>query len=337
MNYITGYIDNIPQVSTKLTLADFFGAVRVRWSINRNSYRINPGLYAVGNPNNNSDIFVSANYKLSFDHLRKNLSGLNAWILVIDTKGINVWCAAGKGTFGTKELISKIETFLSNSKIETRKLILPQLGAVGVSAQEVKSTTGYNVIYGPVEARDIKDFIKNNYKATEKQRIIEFNFKSRLILTPVEIIGHFKYLLFLISLLFIIAGFKNSNFSIDNSLSDFSIIFINLFLAYVGGTVIVPILLPYIPFRNFSFKGLLFSLVISASIYFANLLGNNILEQISFLMMNAAICSFTAMNFTGTSTYTSYSGVIKEMKIALPIQIFLLVIGFVLWIINRFL
>jgi hypothetical protein len=27
-----------------------------------------------------------------------------------DTKGINVWCAAWKGTFGTEELIRRIET-----------------------------------------------------------------------------------------------------------------------------------------------------------------------------------------------------------------------------------
>jgi len=66
----------------------------------RMSYAISPGLYAVGNPTKESDVFVSANYKLSFDVLRRELKGFNAWILVLDTKGINVWCAAGKGTFG---------------------------------------------------------------------------------------------------------------------------------------------------------------------------------------------------------------------------------------------
>ena len=58
-----------------------------------------------------SDVFVTANYKLSFDNVRKNLSGINAWILILDTKGINVWCAAGKGTFGTKELVNRIGRF----------------------------------------------------------------------------------------------------------------------------------------------------------------------------------------------------------------------------------
>ena len=68
------------------------------------AYTVEPGLYSVGNPGNDSPVLVSANYKLTFDVLRRNLAGLNCWLLILDTKGINVWCAAGKGTFGTDEL-----------------------------------------------------------------------------------------------------------------------------------------------------------------------------------------------------------------------------------------
>jgi CO dehydrogenase/acetyl-CoA synthase gamma subunit (corrinoid Fe-S protein) len=107
-NFITGSIDaagmKIKKVSTKLEFPDHLGAIMVRWGISRNNYRVNPGLYSFGNPDNTSDVFVTANYKLSFDHLRKNLDGLSGWILVLDTRGVNVWCAAGKGTFGTNEL-----------------------------------------------------------------------------------------------------------------------------------------------------------------------------------------------------------------------------------------
>ena len=72
-------------------------------------YRVEPGLYAVGSPTADSPVLVSANYKMSFDRLRSALPGVDAWILVLDTKGINVWCAAGKGTFGTDELVRRIE------------------------------------------------------------------------------------------------------------------------------------------------------------------------------------------------------------------------------------
>jgi acetyl-CoA decarbonylase/synthase complex subunit gamma len=71
-------------------------------------YSIEPGLYALGAPDRESPVLVSANYKMSFDELRSALPGRDLWILVLDTKGINVWCAAGKGTFGTEELVKRI-------------------------------------------------------------------------------------------------------------------------------------------------------------------------------------------------------------------------------------
>ena len=196
--YITGTIQagssRIPQVATHLQLIDYLGAMMVRWSINRNGYLVSPGLYAVGNPDSASDVFVAANYKLSFDTLRKNLAGLNAWILVLDTRGINVWCAAGKGTFGTAELVNRIRLTSLEMIVTHRRLIVPQLGAVGVSAHRVKKETGavessavkpaatksftdisfsgtsikanrgFTVKYGPVRASDIKKYLAAGYK-----------------------------------------------------------------------------------------------------------------------------------------------------------------------------
>jgi CO dehydrogenase/acetyl-CoA synthase gamma subunit (corrinoid Fe-S protein) len=140
----------VPLVSTGLNSIDFLGAVMVRWGIKRDNYRVNPGLYAIGSPGPESNVFVTANYKLTFDNLRKNLSGMDGWILVLDTKGVNVWCAAGKGTFGTKELVSRIRLVSLEKIVNHKRLILPQMGATGVAAHKVKEETGFNVHYGPV-------------------------------------------------------------------------------------------------------------------------------------------------------------------------------------------
>ena len=124
----------VSKVSSEWTWTDHFGQIKCRISSLRMRYTVTPGLYAVGEPDRESDVFVTANYKLSFDILRRELKGLNAWIIVLDTKGINVWCAAGKGTFGTNELINRInETSLQNI-VTHRRIIVPQLGAVGVNA-----------------------------------------------------------------------------------------------------------------------------------------------------------------------------------------------------------
>jgi len=100
---------DIPRVSSRLDRRDYWGTFLARWGVGRMDYAVDPGLYALGSPDARSPVLVSANYKMSFDEVRKSLPGRSAWILVLDTDGINVWCAAGKGTFGTDELVRRIE------------------------------------------------------------------------------------------------------------------------------------------------------------------------------------------------------------------------------------
>ena len=111
--YVTGFIDTatgpVPRVKTELDRIDRMGSFAVRLGIRRSDYAIAPGLYAVGRPEASSPVLVSSNYKLSFDTLRKSLASLDVWILVLDTRGINVWCAAGKQLFSTDELVQRLK------------------------------------------------------------------------------------------------------------------------------------------------------------------------------------------------------------------------------------
>ncbi len=91
----------IPSVDSRLTPIDRLGRWRVRWSIGRGGYRVEPGLYRIGRPEHSSPVLVTANYKLTFDALRSELDGVDAWILVLETQGVNVWCAAVNGSLVT--------------------------------------------------------------------------------------------------------------------------------------------------------------------------------------------------------------------------------------------
>jgi hypothetical protein len=338
--YITGKLSildsDIPLVSANINFSDVMGAVRVRWGINRDNYRVNPGLYAIGTPGPESNVFVTANYKLSFDSLRKNLSGENGWILVLDTKGINVWCAAGKGTFGTKELVSRIRLSSLDRVVNHRLLILPQLGATGVAAHKVKEETGFNVHYGPVRASDIKKFIGNGYRADKKMRKVTFGFKDRIKLVPNDFMYGKFYLLGAMALIFLISGVTGTGFGFKIIGEESGRAILNVFLAYLSGIVITPALLPYIPARAFSLKGFYSGVLMFLLILFLNLKGTNVLDKISWFCIVSAISSFLAMNFTGSSTYTSLSGVKKEMKISLPLQIGAAAIGIILNVTGKF-
>jgi hypothetical protein len=323
------------QVSSKINFKDFLGAVKMRWGIDRDNYRVNPGLYAVGNPDPKSDVFVTANYKLSFDGLRKNLCGLDGWILVLDTKGVNVWCAAGKGTFGTDELVYRIRQVSLDKIVDHKRLILPQLGATGVAAHKVKEQTGFNVHYGPVRASDIKKFIIDGYRANTEMREVTFNLNDRVKLIPADFMSGKMYLLSAIALFFIISGLKGNGFSYKDFSGEGGPAILNIVLAYFSGIVITPIALPYIPARLFSLKGFYAGTLVFFILLALKLTGHNILEKISWFMIITAISSYLAMNFTGSSTYTSLSGVKKEMKISVPVQIGFAATGLILQIIGK--
>lgn len=325
----------IPRVPTELCFTDRLGGWKVRLSIRRMKYTVEPGIYAVGNPDGESVVLVSANYKLSFDALRKELGGLDAWIIVLDTKGINVWCAAGKGTFGTDEIVHRIGVVELEKIVNHRKIILPQLGAPGVAAHEVKKRCGFSVIYGPVRACDIIDFIKADMKATRQMRQVHFSFYDRLVLTPVEFVMGGKYMILIMMVLFILSGIGAGGYSIDLVISHGFRSIANLFAAYLSGAVITPLLLPWLPGRSFSFKGFSVGLVVTVVLFLFKFTGSG-LEKVAWIFLIPVVSSFLAMNFTGASTYTSLSGVQKEMRLAVPLQVIAGVLGMGLWITGRF-
>jgi hypothetical protein len=325
----------IPVVSTYLSYRDILGALKVRWGIGRNNYRIEPGLYAVGSPGSASDVFVTANYKLSFDHLRKNLTGINGWILILDTKGINVWCAAGKGTFGTKELVHRIRDVSLDSLINHKRIILPQLGATGVAAHKVKEETGFNVHYGPVRASDIKKFVSNGYRANKEMRRVTFKFTDRLKLIPNDFMYGKFYLLGAMVFVFLVSGISENGISYKDFSGEGARAILNVLFAYLSGILITPVLLPYIPAKQFSLKGFYTGTLVYLMLLLLNFTGNSIAEKISWFFIITAISSFLAMNFTGSSTYTSLSGVKKEMKISLPIQIGFAILGIVVQVVGK--
>ncbi len=334
-------IGDISHIETTLCFKDRLGAWKARWGINRMNYIVKPGLYAFGSPTSESPVFVSANYKMSFDSLRSSLDALTGWILVLDTKGINVWCAAGKGTFGTDELLNRIQFTQLDRIVSHRKLILPQLGAPGVNMHEVKRQSGFRVQYGPVRAQDIPAFMESGMKASPEMRRMFFPLYDRVVLIPTELMMSLKFVLIIAASLFVLSGLIPWGYSLSNAVSSgfWSVaIFVGLILS---ATVLTPVLLPWLPGRSFSVKGFWVGLafIVSACGYawFNPGLFENWADELSWLLIGPAVASFIAMNFTGSSTYTSLSGVRKEMRQAVPIQAVCAVLGLGLWLASQFL
>jgi acetyl-CoA decarbonylase/synthase complex subunit gamma len=303
-------------------------------------YIIEPGLYALGSPDEQAPVLVTSNYKMSFDYLRKSLLGRHAWILVLDTNGINVWCAAGKGTFGTEELVRRIESSGLAHIVSHRQLILPQLSGPGVAAYKIKKLSGFNVIYGPIKATDLPAFLDAGLKATSEMRLKTFTIRERAVLVPMELVSALKWAFVILPIFFFFGGLGGQAGFWANALNHGIFAIVALLSAVTAGAVLAPILLPWLPGRAFSVKGLTmgFITVIILMIFRAGkltaLAGR--VEILSWFILIPAISAYLAMNFTGASTYTSLSGVKKEMKWAVPLEISGGVTGLFLWLVSRF-
>jgi len=166
-------------------------------------------------------------------------------------------------------------------------------------------------------------------------RRVTFNLSDRIKLLTVDIVYARYKLLAAFVIMFLLSAIGpqgiNMGQAIDKGLP--AILFVTM--AYFAGIFFTPLLLPYIPFRMFAFKGLISGMILSGILLLPGYLGNRYLEIIAWFLLLPAISSFMAMNFTGASTYTSLSGVKKEMRIFVPIQIAFAGIGLILYTINK--
>ena len=158
-------------------------------------------LQRIGSPGPNSPVLVTGNFYLTVRRLIKKLRGLDAWLLVADSKGINVWCAAGSEEFNTRSVVSAVKTSGIAERVDHRRLILPPLGAPGIKARALEKQTGWSVYWGPVRARDIPQYLRDGHHRDDEIRRASFNWRERLdtalgTLFPIIFIGAVGFQLF---------------------------------------------------------------------------------------------------------------------------------------------
>ncbi len=305
----------MPQINTKLSFADFLGTCKTRFGIGRMNYMVPSGLYAIGAPAKDDPVLVTANYKMSYDKVRSVLTGRNVWLLVLETYGINVWCAAGKGTFSTQELVLRRIGLSNLSKVVAhRRLIMPILAAPGVAAHEVKRQTGFSIRYAAIRAEDLPKYFDNDMMTTAQMKEQTFTFRERAVLIPVELLLALKPTAIAVASLFIISALLQG--------PRYGLMTVCAYLgAVVSGIAIAPLLLPWLPGRSFAFKGFLTGLAWSAAFYlFADGREWNIFITFAAFLAIPAVSAFYTLNFTGCTPFTSRSGVKKEMRLAMPVM-----------------
>jgi hypothetical protein len=283
-------------------------------------YRAEPGLYALGRPGEDSPVLVTASYRLGFDLLRRDLRGFPCWILVLDTKGINVWCAAGAGTFSTEELVARVAKSRLAEVVSHRTLIVPQLGATGVSAAIVEKHTGFRVRFGPVRSADIPAYLARECTATPAMRAVSFTTRDRLTLVPMEIGQSLMRFPAFAFVALIYAGLGAGGVNLGRALNEgWPLLALGLG-SVLAGSALMPLLLPWIPLRPFSARGwMLGAAVTAALLHGAGLAaGMDAFRIAGCWIFFPAASAFMALGFTGATPFTSQAGVKREIRWFLP-------------------
>jgi acetyl-CoA decarbonylase/synthase complex subunit gamma len=140
-----------------------------------------------------------------------------------------------------------------------------------------------------------------------------------------------------IALFFILSGFAGDNTFLGNAMEYAPFAVLAIFGGIAAGTIMVPLLLPWLPGRALSMKGfsvglvtILCLLLVTGRVIPGSPAG--LAETLAWLLMATTISSWLGMNFTGATTYTSRSGVRKEMLRAIPIQFTAVLSGFICWL-----
>jgi len=216
------------------------------------------------------------------------------------------------------------------------KLILPQCGAPGVSALKLKTACGFKGIFGPIRATDIRTFLVSGKTADETMRSVTFNVKERAVLIPVEIFLLLKPFVLTLVGLILFSGFGPDIYSLDRALQRGGSIALVTILSVLAGAVLAPLLLPWIPGRQFWVKGLILGIPVGIFTVLRFLPSVGWTAVTGMVLWAICVSSFLAMNFTGSTPYTSLSGVKMEMRKGLALQIVSALLGLLCWLAGPF-
>jgi acetyl-CoA decarbonylase/synthase complex subunit gamma len=297
-----------PQTSTepqplRISWLDYVKAA-ISWTdAFKRTYTVEPGLYYTGNRYDpTAPLLVTCNYRLTIFLLLRRLRARPVRMLVIDTDGINVWCAAGKGVFGNEAILTQLDrydrTLLTEGKWLT--LLLPKFAMAGVDLRGLRREHVRPII-GPLYAKDLPAYLDNPPLRDCSDARVVFGLQMRCFSWLPGFKQMFGWSLLLVMIFMAAHWLWGSSVPVG-------LFAISLFIATA-----YPFLFPYLPGDGFAPKGLFLGAATTAGLIVAATLG---LLPAASLPASALFALATALlfslSYTGNSAVSNYTKVRKE-------------------------
>lgn len=297
-----------------LTWLDYVKALICWLDSFKRTYAVEPGLYYTGNRyEHDSPLLVTANYHLTVFVLVRRLRR-NVRLLVVDTDSINVWCAAGKGTFCNDAIFAQMNRYEQHLPKDDRrlKLILPKLSLAGVDLPALREA-GYDAIIGPVYGKDLPTYLSNEpYKDRDTDRVL-FGLQSRLFTAPPGLLQTLKYGVTLLLALWLVQQKWQFALPVAGVLGLTAVL-----------TIAYPVCFPYLPGKWFAVKGLSLAIVVSAAL--CALAAGGLVSQgnlITAILFTLASGMYFGQSYSGNSAVSNGTSVRKETARLLPVYVLL--------------
>jgi len=124
--------------------------------------QVEPKLYAIGEPDRKSPVFVTTNFSLTYFLVSGEIenSGISAWLVIPECEGFSVLTAWAAGKFSGASIAKFVKEIGLENQVDTREIVIPGYVAQ-ISGELEESLPGFKVLVGPGEAADMESFIKN--------------------------------------------------------------------------------------------------------------------------------------------------------------------------------
>jgi acetyl-CoA decarbonylase/synthase complex subunit gamma len=126
--------------------------------------QVEPKIYAIGEPDKNSPVFVTTNFSLTYFIVSGEIenSGLNAWLVIPECEGMSVLTAWAAGKFSGATIGKFCKEVKLDEFVTTREIVIPGYVAQ-ISGELEENMPGWKVIVGTQEASDIEGFVKAKF------------------------------------------------------------------------------------------------------------------------------------------------------------------------------
>lgn len=121
-------------------------------------------LYELGTPDENSPVFITTNYTMTYFAVKDDLEALklNGWLLLVDSEGICVESAVAGGQIKAEHIAEAIKESGLENKVKHKVVIIPGLAAR--LSGELEGLANWKVLVGPRDSGDIGPFMETKWK-----------------------------------------------------------------------------------------------------------------------------------------------------------------------------